>query len=325
MRRSRRGRGGGGAHAQPGTTGRSSHGKPTNEMQKVQKELKEVRRELNKLRSESNGYKTYIDKRKKAATNEAKQKALRNYNKARPDEKLKAIIEKMRSKENGEELVTEAKNEFKYHLNAVYGQYMRAGLKETEKKKDSDTENHKESVVGTYDENGNYVDSGLLGSLCTSVMKSGSIQGAMGSNFNGNLIVGPNTERKGPYDPVSKRRADPVKIFYNLVSQMATLYAFTMKEKGLIDYGNLEVFQSSMPQEITPGNGEESAEPEKPSESVDDGAAAVPEGAQEGEKTEADGEPGGAKGEGQGLEKETDSSMFMGSQLRQMQARLSQL
>jgi hypothetical protein len=274
------------------------------------------------MESECKGYKKYIDARKHAASKESEQKALRNYNRARFDEKLEKTIKKLEKIESSEERVTEAKKEFKYHLNAVYVQYMRAGFMGT------DTEKRKEQIVGTYNADGTYVDDGLLGGLCNSVIEHESIEKAISSGFNGNLKLDQMTKKKGPYDPVSKKRADPVKIFYNLVSDMATLYGYTMQEKEekeLIDYGNLEVFQSSMPQEITPGNGEGSAEAEKPSESVDDGAAAVPEGAQEEEKTEADGEPGGAEREGQGLEKEPDNSMFMGSQLRQMQARLSQL
>ena len=322
MRGRRRGRGGGGAHAQPGTTGRSSHGKPTNEMQKVQKELKELKREMNKMKSESNGYKSYIDRKKKAATNENRQKALHNYQMARPDEKLEKIIKKMKSKESGEQVVIKAKKEFKYHLNAVYRQYMRAGLMET------DTEKNKESVVGTYNEDGSYDDSCLLGSLCNAVMDRGSIQDAMGSGFNGNLTVDLNTERKGPYDPESKRRADPVKIFYNLVSEMATLYAFTMNKTEWIEYGNLNVFDNSVQQETTPGGGEGSAEDEKPRALAGDEVDTVPGGAKEEsdvtkpDVTKPDDQPGGTE-EGEGLEREPDASMFMGSQLRQMQARLS--
>lgn len=294
----------------------------------VKVKLQDVFQRLSKVEAEANANKKYIEHQKNAAQAELKQRQKHNYNKDRFDLIILNTTNKLKTKYDNdpEKLLSETKKAFKRHLDKVYVQYQRAGLMKT-----GDT---KESIVGKYDEEGNYDADCLLGRLFKDIIDFQSLYNAVRNGFDDELRVDPDdetlkqkTKKHVLTDPETGDKWDPLKIFYNVLSLMASFYVYMTEERGMFTYGLYEVDETvDKPHpmdklikpnedrkegEIGDGNGEES------------GGGEGQEGAEE--ESQPEQQPDETSEPQEGVEGTVDNSRFMSSQLRQLQARLSQL
>lgn len=297
------------------------------------------------------------DKPKKPRTPEEK------YNDSRADlklmEKMKGVF--VEDVEPTDEIRESAKNMFKANLGLVYSEFVKAGLRPRLDQRPTKEEalTYKHKIVGYFDDNGDYVvvsgedmTFSMLHSACEMWEKYRSNE-----DFNkcldkikqefGHVQDQTKRNKNMVQDPSSKKKVDPTLVFYNLVFLMGVLFEMWRKGHKFHLPKQIEVFVEAAEEE-TDTRSESDSDTEEAVQSGEGEGEGVGEGDGDGKEAKEEGGGGGkgggegkgdgvgegkrdgvgegeGGGEGQGPHGEPQSSMFMGSQLRQLQARLAQL
>ena len=296
---------------------------------------------MNKVRNSNNK----PDKTKKPPNPEKK------YQNSRVDMKLmndmkKAFVENAKMTD---EVEKKAKDMFKAKLNLVYTEFVKAGLRPRKDPPPGKEEaaSYKHEIVGFFDENDEYVveiedenKRSKLGQACDVWARSrfsedfNNCKNQVAEKF-GDVEDQATREKNMVEDPTSKKKVDPLLVFYNLVFLMGALHGMWKRRDAFEIPKQIEVFE-----EVAEETTDEASDSEKGpggdlpnagegSEEGSDFSVADPDETPDPDLNDPArplrDERGKEKDGESALEDEPAKSRFMGSQLRQLQARLSQL